>query len=68
MVVRLLRLTAAMERGGGGGKLEVLLCAREVLVRQILVMTPPLAACISDWRLRRGVEGASTTASFSLSK
>ncbi|CAM9921144.1 unnamed protein product [Ectocarpus sp. 13 AM-2016] len=46
MVVRLLGLTAAIERGGGGGKLEVLLCAREVLVWQMLVMKPPLAACI----------------------
>ncbi|CAN0480423.1 unnamed protein product [Ectocarpus sp. 8 AP-2014] len=51
-----------MERGGGGG------VAREVLVRQMLGTKPPLAACISDWRLRRGVEGAGTTASFSLRK
>ncbi|CAM9710454.1 unnamed protein product, partial [Ectocarpus sp. 8 AP-2014] len=62
VAIWLLRLKAAMERGGGGG------VAREVLVRQMLATKPPLAACISDWRLRRGVEGAGTTASFSLRK
>ncbi|CAM9864238.1 unnamed protein product, partial [Ectocarpus sp. 6 AP-2014] len=46
MAIWLLRLTTAMERGGGGGKLEALLCAWEVLLRQMLVMKPPLAACI----------------------